>query len=380
MKAINVNQGIAMRALVMTAILVMLGLFSVPSMSAVQVSENVKIQTPGTNTTFIMGSNFTFDKIEVHSTYLTLGNATISVCPSVGSIDFTLFNFSIEYWKWNESCSNPDATTNHAMGGLKTNTPYLVKVNGAIYGHYTSNDSGYVFFTYSGGFSEIVFEMEEESISTPNEVYLVPQHSSANGYCKTTDVEIWANATEFQGGQINLTYDSTCANVTNWVRNTTNFLMGGWLHYDGRVWITFSTMDPQPPLLTGEYMVGTLTIHCVNDSTEGCITPLAFIEPSTLLDDTGKSVTATWIDGTFECISGLCGDVAPYPDCSGIVDMGDVILLLNNVSYPGNPRYVLCNEWAGDCRCTDVRDMGDVILLLNNVSYPGNLRYALDCC
>ena len=102
-----------------------------------------------------------------------------------------------------------------------------------------------------------------------------------------------------------------------------------------------STMDPQPPLLTGEYMIGTITIHCVNDSREGCTTPLAFIEPSTLLDDTGAPVTATWIDGTFECVSGLCGDVAPYPDCSGIVDMGDVILLLNNVSYPGNPRYAL---------------------------------------
>jgi len=77
---------------------------------------------------------------------------------------------------------------------------------------------------------------------------------------------------------------------------------------------------------------------------------------------------------------GLCGDVAPYPDGNGIVDMGDVILLLNNVSYPENPRYVLCNDWAGDCRCTGVRDMGDVILLLNNVSYPEVSKYALDCC
>ena len=294
------------------AALILLAVPLVQSVSAVQVSEGVKFQTTGTNTTFIMGSNLTFDKIEVHSTYLTLGNATISVCPSVGSMEFTLFNLSIEYWKWNESCSIPDATTNHMMSGLKTNTPYLVKVNGAIYGCYASNESGYVFFTYSRGYSEIVFEMEEEPISSPNKVYLDPQHSIARGYCKTTDVEIWANATDFGGGQINLTYDSTCANVTNWVRNTTNFLMGGWSHYEGREWITFSTMDPQPPLLTGKYMIGTLTIHCVNDTKEGCETPLAFIEPSTLLDDTGKSVTATWIDGTFECIiPGLCGDVAP---------------------------------------------------------------------
>ncbi|MFZ2070056.1 MAG: NosD domain-containing protein [Halobacteriota archaeon] len=83
---------------------------------------------------------------------------------------------------------------------------------------------------------------------------------------------------------------------------------------------------------------------------------------------------------TFDTTTSLCGDVAPCPDCDGTVDMGDVILLLNNVSYPENPRYVLSNDWAGDCRCTGVRDMGDVILLLNNVSYPEASIYALDCC
>jgi len=212
-----------------------------------------------------------------------------------------------------------------------------------------------------------------------NEVYLDPQESTVR-FCENATVKIWVNATEFQGGQINLTYNPTCANVTDWKRNTTNFLLGGWSHYDGREWITFSTIDPQPPLLTGKYMIGTLTIHCVNDSKEGCETLLAFIEPSTLFDDTGIPVPATWTDGTFECISGMCGDVAPYPDCNGIVDMGDVILLLNNVSYPGNPKYVLCNEWAGDCQCTGEIDMGDVILLLNNVSYPGNPKYTLNCC
>ena len=160
MKAINDNPGIATRELAMAAILMALYLFSVQSVSAVQVSEGVEFQTTGTNTTFIMGNNFTSDRIEVHSTYLTLDTATISVHPSVGTLNFTLFNFSIEYWKWNESCSNPDTVTSHTMGELKTNTPYLVRVNGAIYGHYTSNDSGYVFFTYSGGYSDIVFEME----------------------------------------------------------------------------------------------------------------------------------------------------------------------------------------------------------------------------
>lgn len=78
-------------------------------------------------------------------------------------------------------------------------------------------------------------------VSAQNEVYFFPMQSKAS-YHNTADVEIWVNATEFGGGQINLTYNPTCANVTNWELNTTNFLLGGREHYNGREWITFSIM------------------------------------------------------------------------------------------------------------------------------------------
>jgi len=74
-------------------------------------------------------------------------------------------------------------------------------------------------------------------------------------------------------------------------------------------------------------------------------------------------------------IGGICGDVTD----DSIVNMGDVALLLNNVSYPGNPTYALENEWAGDVTGDSVLNMGDVALLLNNVSYPGNPTYNLNC-
>jgi hypothetical protein len=93
-------------------------------------------------------------------------------------------------------------------------------------------------------------------------------------------------------------------------------------------------------------------------------------------DDNGATNTTTKLI----TVTRLCGDIAPYPNSNGKIDVGDVILLLNNVSHPGNSTYVLCNDWAGDCRCTGVRNMGDVVLLLNNVSYPENTRYVLDCC
>ncbi|MFV9678112.1 MAG: hypothetical protein ACNYVW_10755, partial [Methanosarcinales archaeon] len=93
-----------------------------------------------------------------------------------------------------------------------------------------------------------------------------------------------------------LTYDSECANVTDWNRNTTNFPMGGWEHYAGKDWITFTALDS----LAGEYRVGTLTVQCEKE--EGCETVLAFAESSKLFDDTGNPVAVDWRAGTFTCL------------------------------------------------------------------------------
>ena len=146
-----------------------------------------------------------------------------------------------------------------------------------------------------------------------HEVYLVPQQSNA-AYRSTADVEIWVGATEneFQSGQINLTYDHNCANVTDWKRNTTIFSMGGWSHYDGRELITFLAADPLP---TGKYRVGTLTIQCEKE--QGGETVLAFAEPSKLFDHTGKSVAVTWTEGTFRCNRTLDTGAGTYPSISG---------------------------------------------------------------
>ena len=209
------------------------------------------------------------------------------------------------------------------------------------------------------------------------EVYLLPQSSGAT-YCNTTGVEIWVNATNFQGGQINLTYDSTCADVTNWKGNVITFPLGTWTHSVGGEWIIFTSMVSTG--LTGEYLIGNLTIHC-NVSEEECSTTLDFItkgaNPSKLIDPHGDEITGvTWTDGTFECrVGGICGDVAPYPGGDEIVDMGDVIRLLNHVNRPGD---FSVDSWAGDCKCSGVIDMGDVILLLNHVNDLD--EFPLECC
>ena len=131
--------------------------------------------------------------------------------------------------------------------------------------------------------------------ASAQEVYLLPQESAA-AYSSTANVEIWVKAAGYQGGQINLTYDPECADVTDWNRNTTNFQMGGREHYEGNDWITFTALDS----LAGEYRVGTLTVQCMKE--DSCETVLAFSEPSELFDAKGNPVTVDWRAGTFKCL------------------------------------------------------------------------------
>ena len=133
------------------------------------------------------------------------------------------------------------------------------------------------------------------SAAVAQEVYLLPQESTA-AYSSTANVEIWVDAANFQSGQINLTYDSECADVTDWTRNMTNFQMGGREHYAGNDWITFTALDS----LSGKYRVGTLTVQCVHE--KGCETVLAFAESSNLFDDIGNPVAVDWRAGTFTCL------------------------------------------------------------------------------
>jgi hypothetical protein len=129
--------------------------------------------------------------------------------------------------------------------------------------------------------------------------YLNPQHSGAP-YCNTADVEIWVDGTNFHSGQIKLTYDSICAEVTNWIPNTIDFPVATWdSDTPGEEWITFSG----PGSKTGEYLIGILTIHCVSEGE--CATDLDFVEDGAmttkLFDEWSNEIPATWEDGTFEC-------------------------------------------------------------------------------
>lgn len=95
-----------------------------------------------------------------------------------------------------------------------------------------------------------------------------------------------------------------------------------------------------------------------NESNDGCETPLAFIEPSKLVNDTGFLVPATWMDGTFSCLT-------PYvvsSDASGteknIFDLNEKVYCYAG-NLPVNTEvkiYVVDNkdDWKAGNSLTDV--------------------------
>ena len=195
------------------------------------------------------------------------------------------------------------------------------------------------------------------------EVYLEPQSSSAI-YGHTVTADIWVDACEFKSGEITLTYNPTCANVTDYVPDTTNFPWSGWSHDEGRDKITFMT---EQKTVTGNYKIGTLSVQCENKTCE-CTTALNFVEPSALFDPGGFKITTNWANGSFTCTV-ICGDV----NYDGEIDMGDVGALHNCVQY-GGP---ISNTGITDVQCGNGINMGDVGLLHNHVQYGFP---QLNCC
>ncbi|MCW3136505.1 MAG: dockerin type I domain-containing protein, partial [Canidatus Methanoxibalbensis ujae] len=62
------------------------------------------------------------------------------------------------------------------------------------------------------------------------------------------------------------------------------------------------------------------------------------------------------------------------------VDWSDCTLLMNNVTYPGDPSYALkTSRWAADVTGDNKVDWSDCTLLMNNVTYPGDPSYGLKC-
>ncbi len=108
-------------------------------------------------------------------------------------------------------------------------------------------------------------------------------------------VSIWVNASDFQGGQINLTYDPSCVNITDFEVAEEFVISGRNSKQPGREFITFAAMYS----ITGQELIGTLDIQCNSE----CDTALTFDKDSAIFDPYGKEIPVDWQDGVCECLS-----------------------------------------------------------------------------
>ena len=141
-----------------------------------------------------------------------------------------------------------------------------------------------------------------------------------------------------------------------------------------------SSCDTDTPYCLIEYLGDGTSGVIINDTT----IPYRGNWNTTTVPDGDYTIRATMVDpaghnGTDEITvvvaKVLCGDVAPYPNGNGVVDMDDVTLLLSHV---GCPEMYPVSKLVGDVNCDGRIDMGDVILLLNYVEDPA--EYPLGCC
>jgi hypothetical protein len=89
--------------------------------------------------------------------------------PSIGDINISVMAWNTDgnyYKKWAETGSEAGITAEHIIGNLAASANYTVKVDGAEFGSYQSDSSGLISFTYDGGYSEKIFEVQDTTAPT----------------------------------------------------------------------------------------------------------------------------------------------------------------------------------------------------------------------
>jgi len=222
----------------------------------------------------------------------------------------------------------------------------------------------------------VVFVFAFVQSATAAQVSVVPVYQEVlAGQNFSIDVYIDPEGSEVFGAQYELHFNNSLLNATAQdkgpffgsdsivLKNEINNTMG---------WLKYGETRTATPGITEPGVLTTITFHAIDDI-DG-LSELNFTVVK-LSDPYVNPIPANISNGSVKVRTGICGDVTD----DSIVNMGDVALLVNNVSYPGDPSYALENEWAGDVTGDNVLNMGDVALLVNNVSYPGNPAYNLNC-
>ncbi len=145
----------------------------------VQFTQDTQLDLSGLSQTLYAKSGSECNLLTVSGSTLTVagipsaGNFTLktasqdilSLTPSGGSADLT---FDTNYFssgcisQWTVSSTVASCQVTFSVKVAEASADYLVKVNGANLNYYTSDNSGVVSFTYSGGFSSKIFTITRE--------------------------------------------------------------------------------------------------------------------------------------------------------------------------------------------------------------------------
>lgn len=120
-------------------------------------ADSVTVAGAAVNANVPSGSAFTLK---------TTAQTKLAVTPSGGSVNlyFSTAYFSTGYvTQWTASSTTANATAVFSVGAPAGNTYYKIGVNNTHLDYYVSSGAGVVSFTYSGGFSDKVFTIVQDS-------------------------------------------------------------------------------------------------------------------------------------------------------------------------------------------------------------------------
>ena len=132
--------------------------------------------------------------------YNSSSEINMVVTPSSGSVDVAIntWNTSGTYYKkWTETATGTLSVA-HTVGDLKTDTYYTVKVDGTRYNTYLSDDSGEISFTYTGAYSDHIFEVEEDTAPSASFDLSSPYDNTSTH--DTTPTFSWNASTDPESG------------------------------------------------------------------------------------------------------------------------------------------------------------------------------------
>ena len=90
------------------------------------------------------------------------------ILPTGGSVNVSLKEWSAQKKTWNESSTISSVSTQHIIGGFLPNAQVQIFRDGASYTIIKSNRTGYIDWTYSGGYSEHEFSVYTVDSVTPS--------------------------------------------------------------------------------------------------------------------------------------------------------------------------------------------------------------------